>query len=429
MRAIELPVHDDSVVQFQPLTFLPPEDDDGEWIVGHEASDTAITLPAPGVVVIQQLQTGATVAQARSMAIDRYHEDIDVADLVKSLTDLGFVAAVDTWRISELAPIGQRWLRFIPPKAVTWLYSPPLLLLYLALALIGPVLLLADAGIRPQAHDLLWSSSYAVDMVTLLLLTPALLLKHELGHLLAGRGKGLSAELTFGHRFIYLVVVSRVAAVWKLRRRDRLVIYSAGMLNDLVFAGIGSLVLVAAQRRLLPLSPAISGLIALLVISEYVGVAWEFQIFLKTDVYHIMADLTGRHDLPEQARALLTRFLHRFLTLLHLRSDFRSDGEDVHERADWLTVSYTLLAVIGIGGTLIWFIIYLIPATILAITGETAQLVAGLRAGYLLAALDGAVAILSQMIFVALLLWSWARERRARQRQVTSTMELEPQRA
>jgi hypothetical protein len=87
------------------------------------------------------------------------------------------------------------------------------------------------------------------------------------------------------------------------------------------------------------------------------------------------------------------------------------------------------LAVIGIGGTLIWFIIYLIPATILAITGETAQLVAGLRAGYLLAALDGAVAILSQMIFVALLLWSWARERRARQRQVTSTMELEPQRA
>ncbi|HLZ22880.1 MAG TPA: hypothetical protein VKQ30_12225 [Ktedonobacterales bacterium] len=427
MAEATLRIRDESTVHFRPLTFLPPGHGREEWIVGHEPSDTAISLPEVGIVAIQHLLSGATVAHARAATSQKCDEDIDVADLVEGLAGLGFVEALDGRRMPETASIGQRWLARVPPAAVAWIYSSPLLIFYAVLAISGPILLLLDSAIRPQAHALLWSASYSVDTITLLVLAPLLLLKHELGHLLAGRGKGLQAELTFGHRLVYLVVVSRIAAVWTLRRRERLLIYSAGMLNDLVFAGVGSLLLFAAQEHLVALAAPLKGLVALLVLSEYLGVAWEFQVFLKTDVYHILADLTGRHDLPEQARALVIGFYRRILSAIRRRNIPGARGETIAERADWLTVGYTLLAVIAIGGTLVWFVVYLIPATVLAIGGETAQVVVGLRDGQWLAALDGAMALAGQSIVFVLLAWSWLREHRARRRRVAQLAEFEIQ--
>ncbi|MGH2516903.1 MAG: hypothetical protein ACRDHP_14720, partial [Ktedonobacterales bacterium] len=329
-------------MRFRPLYFRGPDQASEDWIVGHEPSDTAVALPHPGIVAIQSLQTGATITQAHQTVFQRCGDDIDVADLVVSLTELGLVEALGEQHMPAVEAIGQRWLARISPASVAWLYSAPLLLLYAGIVIAGPVLLLLNAAIRPQAHDLFWSASYAVDTLTLVLLTPAIILKHELGHLLAGRGKGLSGELTFGYRLIYVVAVSRIAGVWKLRRRDRLLIYGAGMLNDLVFAGAGVIVLFAAQTGLIMLSTPLKGLIALLVLSEYLGVAWEFQVFLKTDVYHILADLTGRHDLPEQARALLTAYYRRLLS--RVRGASAANLIAAHQRGegDWLTRGYML---------------------------------------------------------------------------------------
>lgn len=429
--AFRSPIHSDSTICFRPLTFLPPARDGEEWIVGHEPSDTAISLPEAGIVAIQRLREGATVAQAHAAAFERCGEDVDVADLVEALAGLGFIEALDARQMPSVRSIGQRWLVHIPPGAVAWIYSPPLLALYALLAVAGPIVLLFDAAIRPQARDLLWSASYSVDTVTLAVLAPILLLKHELGHLLAGRGKGLSAELTFGHRFIYLVAVSRVAAVWKLRRRDRFLIYGAGMLNDLVFAGIGSLLLFAAQERIVTLATPLQGLIALLVLSEYLGVAWEFQVFLKTDVYHMLVDLAGRHDLPEQARMLVRAFCRRILAIPRLLGGPNgmgdadgADGADGMDNADWLTVGYTLLAVLGMAATGVWFAFFLLPASTLAIAGETAQVLAGLRDGHALVALDGAVALAGQGFFCGLLVWSWLRTYLSRKRKRAQYLDL-----
>lgn len=428
-----LHIHHDSTVCFRPLTFVPPARDgrDGkEWIAGHELSDTAVSLPEAGIVVVQRLQEGATVAQAHAAAFERCGEDVDVADLVEALAGLGFVEALDGRRMPSVRPIGQRWLAHISPGAVAWIYSPPLLALYALLAVAGPLVLLFNAAIRPQARDLLWSASYSVDTLTLVVLAPMLLLKHELGHLLAGRGKGLAAELTFGHRFIYLVAVSRVAAVWKLRRRDRFLIYSAGMLNDLVFAGIGSLLLFAAQERIVSLAAPLKGLVALLVLSEYLGVAWEFQVFLKTDVYHIMVDLTDRHDLPEQARMLVMALCRRILAISHLPGVSRwcgtrePDGLGDANAADWLAVGYTLLAILGMAATFIWFAFYLLPASTLAIADETTQVLAGVRNGHALVALDGAVALIGQGGFCGLLVWSWLRTYLSRKRRRMQYLDL-----
>ncbi len=421
-------VQRDARVSFHPLYFRTPDRAGEEWIVGHEPSDTAITLPESGIVAIKRLQAGVTFTEAAEAVRRQCGEDIDIGDLVEGLAGVGFVASLDGQRLPEPERIGQRWLSRIPSAWAGWLYSPLALTVWVCVALAGPLVLMFDPAIRPQARDLLWSDSYAVDILTLIVIAPLLLVKHELGHLLAGRAQGLAAELTFGHRLIYLVAVSRVAGVWKLSRWKRLVIYSAGMLNDLVWAGAGTLLLALAQARVIALSTQVEGLIGLLILSEYVGVAWEFQVFLKTDVYHIMADLTGRHDLPERARLLLYTVLRRLQELVVSRrlpvAGVSNLAEDEGASFDWLDIGYTSLAVIGIGGTLIWFLVYLLPANITAIVGAMTRVAIGFHTGQALALLDGVVALGCQGVFWGLLVWSWLKgyRKHSRQRHVSSTL-------
>jgi hypothetical protein len=284
----------------------------------------------------------------------------------------------------------------------------------------GPLLLVWDAAIRPQARDVLWHASYTVDMLTLWLLSMLLLFKHELAHLLAARARGLAAELTFGHRLFYLVTVSRVAGIWKLPRRERLLIYSAGIGSDCLVAGASTLVLFAASVHLLVLSPSLKALLDLVILSEYLSVIWECQVFLKTDVYHIMADLTGQHDLPEQARTILLKVWHGVIGILRASDEARASGSTVSAptgTSSRLALAYTALVVLGITGSCIWLVWYLLPAAGLAITQESRLLLESAHTGNLPSLLDGALALVSQCLGCLLLIWSWLKKARRARRQ------------
>lgn len=408
-----LTVQADSIVHFRPLFFRPNGQAGDEWIVGHEPSDTAVALPREGVVVIQQLQLGKSVAESSEAARRECGDEVDVRELVQELSELGLVESIDGQLLEEPLTIGQGWLSRIPTPSVVWLCSGPALLIYGLLIVAGPLVFVFDPASRPQAQNLLWNPSYTVDILTLLFLTPLMLFKHELGHLLAARAKGLAAELTFGNRLFYLVAVSRVAGIWTLPRRDRLLIYSAGMGVDCVVAGLLTLMLFTVDRHLFGISPEVRGVLGLIIISEYLGVAWECQIFLKTDLYHIFADLTDQHDLPERSRVLLYGTWRRIVTF------FRSSNADLPPvMCDRLTIGYALLLAIGIGGSFFWLFVYLLPATISAVQGEMMRLSLGLAtkgAKNMLAILDATLALLFQLAMLLLLLWSVHRSYRSRQ--------------
>ncbi len=382
--------------------------------MGHESSDTAIALPREGVVVIQQLQLGKSVAKSGEAVRRECNEEVDIPELVQELSTLGLVESIDGQVLKEPAAIGQGWLNRIPTTSVAWLFSLPALLIYCLLIIVGPLVLFVDPASRPQAQNLLWNSSYTVDILTLLLLAPFMLFKHELGHLLAARAKGLAAGLTFGNRLFYLVTISRVAGIWKLRRRDRLLIYSAGMGVDCVVAGLITLLLFASDRHLFALPLELRGFLGLIVLSEYLGVAWECQIFLKTDVYHIFADLTDQHDLPERALALLYASWQRVIKYV-----LPCNAQPSPTPYDRLTIAYTLLLLIGIGGSFFWFVAYLLPATLSAVQGEIIRLSLNLAEkgpNNILAILDAALALIFQLAMLLLLLWStWRSYQRYRQ--------------
>lgn len=407
-----------SIVTFRPLFVREPKHADDDWIIGHEPSDICIELPEAGVIAIRALQRGGAVADVALAVRQQCGEDIDVADFVAQMEQLGLVATIDGHPTGEVRVIGQHWLERIHPEWVSWLFSWPTLLVVGSLILAGPLALLLDPGVRPRPTDVLWSPSYTLDLWTLLVVGWLLMLKHELGHLLTARARGLAGELTFGRRLFYLVVVSRVAGIWKLPRHERLLIYSAGMLSDTATAGIFALTLAAADAHLLPLAAPLHPLLRFFLISEYVGVAWEFQIFMKTDVYHIVADLTGLHDLPERGRAWLISLWGRLLAALRLNrwapslhvSTAPTDAPILRDAAYWITAGYALVQIVGVTCSFLYLFLYILPANIVAIQNEARMLATSIPQREWLLLLDSLMALALQAFIYGFLIRSLARQ-------------------
>lgn len=406
-----------SVVTFRPLFVREPARADEDWIVGHEPSDTCIALPEAGVIAIRELQRGGSVMDVGLAVRQHCGEDVDVADFIAQLEQLGLVATIDGRPTGEVQEIGQRWLARIRPEWVSWLFSWPTLLLAGLLVLAGPLALLLDPGTRPRPTDILWAPSYTIDLWTLFVVGWLLVLKHELAHLLTARAKGLAGELTLGRRLFYLAVVSRIAGIWKLPRHERLLIYSAGILSDTASAGVLALLLAAADAHLVPLALPLHPLFRFLLISEYVGIAWEFQIFLKTDVYHIVADLTGLHDLPERGRAWLVSLRGHLLAALRpnrwafsrRESTAPTDTPTRRNAAYWITAAYALIQVVGVTCSFLYLLLYLLPANVAAIQSEVRMLATSIPRRAPLLLLDSLVALALQAFIYGFLVRSLAK--------------------
>jgi hypothetical protein len=352
-----VPLRDEAQIRFHPFFLRSPEDAEGAWRVGVEQSALAIELPIEGVMAMQTLQAGKSLAETTTILLSEYGEAIDPGDLVQELAELGMVERIDDVQFAPPSRVGQRWLERISPGAVGWLSSRVTLTIFAVLILAGPLLLVFEPALRPRTQDLLWASCYTLDLLMLLVLGPLLLLKHELGHLLTARAKGLPAELTFGHRLFYLVAVSRIGEIW------------------------------------------------FIMLSEYVGIAWQFQIFLKTDIYHLLTELTRRHDLLEQASVCFRSWWHAaFPGLLR-----QPEPQDHVVLADPLMLGYTAFSAVGIGASCIWLTIYALPALFIALHGELTLLLTSIPTHHLLALLDSLVSLGLQMLWGFLLCWSMVR--------------------
>ena len=398
-------IREESQVHFYALFLRAPESEQHEWRVGVEGSAIALELPAEGARAIQILQMGKSIAETTALIQQEFDEDVDLVEFIKGLAELGLVSLIDDHQFNSPKRIGQKWLQRIPPKAVGWLYSQPALIVYATLLLVGPLLLLFQPALRPHAQDLLWSPSYSLDLLLLLVLGPLLLLKHEFGHLLAARAKGLPAELTFGHRLFYLVAVSRIGEIWKRSRFERLLIYSAGMLNDGMTASLCLLLLFVGSHGTLPLPPSLVALLRFIALSQYLGIVWQFQIFFKTDVYYIFTEHVNRHDVPEQASAFLRALGHTLFAHSHPGGQQKQPVS-----ADKLTLGYIALSMIGIGASYVWFVFYSIPATLLALHGEIGLLITSIHAKNGLGILDALAALSVQLVCFSLLGWSIVRK-------------------
>ena len=275
-----------------------------EFLVGDLAQGEFIAVPEIAVTVIEALREGGTLAETAQRVQSATGKQVDVADFAATLLELGFVAEVDgvplgspAHELSHGGRFGARAARVARP-----FYSLPAFVPYGALFASCLVLLVAVPSLRPHVSQLFFLANPVLSVALLVCIGMPLAMTHEIAHWIGARVNGVPARITISRRYYMLVAQTDLSALWALPRRRRFPPLLAGIAWDTVrLAG-----LIAARATLLagwwyPGALA-SRLIAALIVTHVLAISWQFFVFLRTDIYAVLATGLGCLNLTRISR-------------------------------------------------------------------------------------------------------------------------------
>jgi hypothetical protein len=391
----------DAVVAFHPLARRV---DGSEVVLGRSGSDVFIALPAIGADAIAMLERGMTIREVEDRIEATTGDRIDVADLASALLEHGMVAEVDGTAVPGDPPTRVTWPR-LAPAHVRWLLHRTVHIasdVALALLVVVAVLLATRAEAPfPNYASLLWSDNGSLVIATQVVIGWSLILVHEAAHLVTARAAGVPGRIEFGTRLQFLVAQTNVTGIWAAPLRHRLAVYTAGMRADLF---IGALALLVSTW----LAPGgVAQRLALVVaVLAATGLTVQLLIFMRTDVYFIVQDLTRSRNLYGDGAAYARYLAGRAASFARGRAARAASPLAGLEARERRTVQgYTVLLVAGTSVCLAYAAVVVVPFGIGLVHGA----VTGLASARPAAVLDGLVVLAVQAAFLTIWSRAWWR--------------------
>ncbi|CAM5470653.1 hypothetical protein GCM10010230_33000 [Streptomyces narbonensis] len=379
--------------------------DGAEWIVGRAETRVFVALPAQGVEALDLLEKGASVASVQERLPAATGEEPDVAEFVRDLLALGFVAEVDGRRISS-GPVVPASLPGLRRRHVAFLLEPWVPLVPAVLVAAAVVLLLLRPELLPTYRDLVWSPYGTLVVVGGAVVGWSIVLLHELAHLAVARAAGVPGRISFGTRLQFLVLQTDISGIEIAPRRHRLTAYLAGIGVNLSVASSAVLLL-----GLTAPGTTAHRLLAATVLWAALPLTFQLMVFMRTDVYFVLQDLTGCRDLYGDGGAYARHLVRR----LRRRESAAEDPSRALPAAERRAVRlYSFVLVTGTALCLAGFAALTLPAEVRLVTGAAARLASPGSALDVSDAVLTLAAIAAVHIIWLVTRWRNRRDRRAR---------------
>lgn len=295
----------DANIEFHTLSFVP---DGSDVVVGRVDTGSYAVLPEDGAQLLRELIGGMPVGRAAAWYEQTYGESVDLDDFLQSMQELGFTREAGEARVAGRPP-RLRWLG----RA---LFSPPAWLLYAGLVVLTLVRWAGTPSLRPVPSQAFFTGSLVTVELVLMLGQLPLAFLHEAFHVLAGQRLGLHSSLAISNRYTYVVFETKSNGLLSVPRGRRYLPLLAGILLDVVVVCI--LDLVALATRQADGSYPFGGRLCLaLAFSVIARIGWQFMIYLRTDLYYVLACALNCYDLHEASKAVLLNRVYRILGLDH----------------------------------------------------------------------------------------------------------------
>ncbi|MEV7342857.1 hypothetical protein [Streptomyces sp. NPDC093544] len=338
---------------------LASRPDGAEWIVGRMATGEFVALPEVGKQALDLLGQGLSSAEVGERLREATGDDIDVPDFVAALLALGFVAELDGREVPQPAPPKPTfcWIR---PRHVRWVLSPVLPVL---LGLLIAAALLSRPPVPLSYHTLLWSPHGSAVIALGAGAGWTLLLLHECAHLVAARATGVAGRMRLGTRLQFLVMQTDISGIELAPRRHRLTAYLAGIATNLTVSALAALAAGATHgtpRRVL----------AALTLLALLPLPFQLMVFMRTDLYFVLQDVTRCRDLYGDGLAYARYAARR----LFRRTTGRDPSRELpaHERRS--VRAYSVVIVVGTTLCLAFLATVTLPADITLFARATARL-------------------------------------------------------
>ena len=331
----------------------------GEVTIGRPDVDSYCIVDSDTADVVRRLEEGATPDAVAAWYEAEHGERLDLEHLMGALRELQFV------RLEDEASNAARLVRWRRLGAAV--FSRPAWLAYAGLIGWALVATVRRPDLVPSYHHLFFTHYFALMELVLLLAAIPQLLFHESFHALAGRRLGVHSHLKIGHRLYFLVLETALDGLVAVPRRKRYLPILAGIVADLLV--IAALTIVADLTRATGGSFSLAGRLCLAVsLTIWVRIAWQFSVYLRTDLYVLISTVLGCVDLHTTAMRMVRNRVNRLLG----RHDRLLDESTWHPADRRAARWYSWLVGIGYGVSFGTLVLVGVP-TVIYIVGAIAS--------------------------------------------------------
>jgi hypothetical protein len=325
-------------------------------------------MPPEGAALLQALAEIPADDAARWYE-DTYGEPVDIDDFLETIAGLGFVVEESEPGPPQVGP-RHRAFRLRYQGAGRMLFSPGSAVVAAALTSVAVFCMLRDPNLVPHTDHVFFSDYLLVIELTVAFGQIPLILVHEVFHVLAARRLGVTARIRVSHRMYFVVFETAMDGLVLVPRRKRYLPMLAGMLADLLI--VSALTVVAAVASRGHGEPSLlAGVCLALAFSTLVRFALEFLLFLRTDLYYLICNVTGTVDLHTTSSEMMANRWWRLLG----RDDRLHSPDRWHPNDVRATRWYLPVHLAGYALALGLFVVVLLPITLRFVAAAAGQLV------------------------------------------------------
>lgn len=368
-----------SRVELRPLEMRANGD---EWIVGSVEAGEFIAVPPVAARIVELLGGALTVGEVQSRLAAETGQLLAVGDFIAALDEAGFVSCIDGKARRDL-PVARPSFPWLKPAHASFLLNPAVPFIAAALLVAALTALAFKHQATLSYRTIIWTRYPGLAIAVTAAFGWLIIFLHELGHLVTARAAGAPARITLGTRLRFLVAQTDVSGVWAAPRRIRMVVYLAGLCIDCSIA-VTCLVIINYVH------PAgVAGhLIALASVEAFLMLPPQFMVFMRTDLYFVLQDLTKSPNLYADGLEYLRSRAEAAAG--YFRADRNSARPAPRRTPDpprWVRI-YAIAVLVGSAVCLVTEFTVSLPAFIVLVVNGFRELHSGLAE-----AADGAAAI------------------------------------
>jgi putative peptide zinc metalloprotease protein len=299
-----------------PQYFLIPlsiQKEGDSYLVGNSEMGDFYQFPEQGLKILRMLGSGieATTIKARLATEDA--ELVDVAAFVDLLLSIGFLHPESERQSVQqkllAATQNQRRVFDVDPRIARAIFSAPVLLCGACVMLYAALEMIINPELRVNFNAFYVETNRTALLLLLLILSFIQVAMHESGHMLAAARHGIKSRYTLGNRLWTVVAESDLTGILSLPKAQRYFPMLAGLLVDTLCASLLTLLLaVLFEHGATGFSIQV---VQALVLELMIGIIWQFNIFVKTDIYFVLCNYFSHPDLDREARVYLRDLTYR----------------------------------------------------------------------------------------------------------------------
>ncbi|GAM15432.1 hypothetical protein [Mesobacillus selenatarsenatis] len=367
------------------------------YIVEDTITNEFYEMPKVCIEAIKLIQDNVPLNEIEINLKKQYaDEEIDIIEFVNQLVELEIVCELDGEKVSiNIVNKKDAGFQWVPERLGQILFNDTTTKIYVGMLIASIMMFIFDPGLIPHFKDIFIFELMIENVAAIILITLILVLLHEFGHIIAIRGEGLNAKLELGHRLFFAVLETDLTQAWKLPPQKRNKLLYAGMYIDIVVIFTSLILLLVSTDGLL------SGVLGIVVFNTLIRLIYQLCVFMKTDFYYIIENITGCYNLMENGQHYLSKRIP-FIKTSHATVSF-SGEEKVIRR-------YAYFYIIGILLTLIITAYYYIPQLIFAV--NEIMLPGFFEPITSIRFWDSVVFLLQILLVSGLLIYSWTKKYR-----------------